>query len=168
MHLGLRALRWAGAFAKPQLVANSVLAGMLTRETCHTESWRRVDQHVDDLAQCAVGRQTAVIKQMVEAAERITLACDRLSLVIDTGGGSRRAVGVMRKRCRRLAVIRRHTKKVTSLYSTNVWPCASCGAALRHPPCKASHRTLRTPCALSLVDVSRQVLPLAIGPRVRG
>ena len=30
----------------------------------------------------AVGRQTAVIKQEVEAAEIITFACDRLSLVI--------------------------------------------------------------------------------------
>ena len=37
---------------------------------------------VDDLAQCVVGRQTAVIKQMVDAAEIITFACDRLSLVI--------------------------------------------------------------------------------------
>ena len=42
----------------------------------------RSDQHVDDLAQCAVGCQTAVFKQMVEAAEIITFACDRLSLLI--------------------------------------------------------------------------------------
>ena len=41
-----------------------------------------VDQYVDDLAQCAVGHQTVVIKQMVEAAEIITFACDGLSLVI--------------------------------------------------------------------------------------
>ena len=39
----------------------------------------KVDQHVDDLAQCAVRRQTAVIKHM---AEIITFDCDRLSLVI--------------------------------------------------------------------------------------
>ena len=37
---------------------------------------------MDDLAQCAVERQTAVIKEMIEAAETITIACDRLSLVI--------------------------------------------------------------------------------------
>ena len=41
----------------------------------------RVDQHVDDLAQCAVGHQTAVIQQMVEAAEIATFACGRLSTV---------------------------------------------------------------------------------------
>ena len=35
-----------------------------------------VDRHVDDLAQCATGRQTAVIKQIVEAAEIIMLATD--------------------------------------------------------------------------------------------
>ena len=88
----------------------------------------RDDQRVDDLARCAVGHQTAVVKQMVEAAEIIILACDRLSLVIspvstircsdvntetllrrvllesgihfgaDTGGGARRAVCVVRKR----------------------------------------------------------------------
>ena len=42
----------------------------------------RVDQHVDGLAQCAVGRQSAVVKQKVEASEFISFACDRLSLVI--------------------------------------------------------------------------------------
>ena len=40
----------------------------------------RVDQHVDDLAQCAVDHQTAVIKHIVEAAEIITSAFGRLSL----------------------------------------------------------------------------------------
>ena len=130
---------------------------------------------MDDLAQCVVGRQTAMVKRVVEAAEIVTFACDRLSLLIspksticcsnvkseallrrgllelgisvgvtrrtrdlgvDTGGGSRRSVGVMRKRLckaakrsRRLAVIRRHTKKASSLHSTNIWPCASFGAA---------------------------------------
>ena len=42
----------------------------------------RVDKHVDDLAQCAVGRQTVVIRRMLEAAEIITFACDRLNLLI--------------------------------------------------------------------------------------
>ena len=42
----------------------------------------RVDQHVDDLAQCAAGHQVAVTRQMVEAAEIITFACDRRSLGI--------------------------------------------------------------------------------------
>ena len=41
-----------------------------------------VDQHVADLAECAVGHQTAVIKEMVEAAEIITFACGTPSLVI--------------------------------------------------------------------------------------
>ena len=135
----------------------------------------RAEQHVDDLAQCAVGRQMAVIKQMMAAAEIISFACDGPSLVIspksticcsdvkteaflrrgllelginvgvarrtrglgvDRGGVSRRAVGVMRKclckaaiRSKRLAVIRRHTKKATSLHSTNIWACFSFGAA---------------------------------------
>ena len=52
-------------------------------------------------------------------------------------GGSRRAVGVMRKRLckaakqgKRLPVIRRHTKKkASSPHSTNIWPCSSFGAA---------------------------------------
>ena len=50
-------------------------------------SWRRFtgrrlwsDQHVGDLAQCAVVHQTAVIKHMVEAAEIITFVCDRLQV----------------------------------------------------------------------------------------
>ena len=42
----------------------------------------RVDQHADDLAQSTLGRQTAVIKQLVDAAEIIIFTCDRLSLVI--------------------------------------------------------------------------------------
>ena len=57
-------------------------------------------------------------------------------LGVDTGGGSRRAVGVVRKRLckaakrsRRLAVIRRHTKKASALHSTNIWPFSSFGAA---------------------------------------
>ena len=57
-------------------------------------------------------------------------------LGVDTGGGSRQAVGVLRKRLckaakrsRKLAVIRRHSKKATSLHSTNIWPCASFGAS---------------------------------------
>ena len=154
-----------------------------------------VDQHVDDLAQCTVGRQTAVIKQMVEAAEIITYACDRLGLVIsprsttccsdvktetllrrgllelgipfvvtrrtrelgvDTGGGARRAVGVMRKRlCNaakgitRLGIIRRHTQKMSSLHSTNIWPAWGGGHG---------HRTLHNPmhqiarCGLRLLQ----------------
>ena len=36
-------------------------------------------EEVHNQAQCAVGRQTAVIKRMVEAAEIITFACDRSS-----------------------------------------------------------------------------------------
>ena len=156
----------------------------------------RVEQHVDDLAQCAVGCQTAVNKQMVEAAEILTLACDRLSLVIspkstkccsdvetqellrrgplelginvgvarrtrylgaDTGGGSRRTVGVMRKRLckaskrgKSLAVIRHHTKKATSLHSTNIWSCASFEngrCAIHH----ARHPIARCRCRLSEV-----------------
>ena len=146
--LGLRAARWVSAFAEPQLVANSMLAGSkfsnvharnmlygILEEVHRAGPLVRVDQRVDDLAQCAVGRQTAVIEQMVEAAEIITFACDRVSLVIspesttrcpdvgtqallrrgllerwinvgfttrtrdlgvDTGGGSRRSVGVMK------------------------------------------------------------------------
>ena len=91
VHLGLRALRWTGAFAKPRIVADSILAGskfcnayarnMLygILEDVHrpVPRWSRIDQHVDDLAQCAVGRQTAVVKQTVEAAEFIAFACDR-------------------------------------------------------------------------------------------
>ena len=57
-------------------------------------------------------------------------------LGVDTGGGARRAVGVMRKRlckaakrCKRLAVIRRHTSKASALHSTNIWPCSSFGSA---------------------------------------
>ena len=71
-------------------MANSTLAGSksgsmlygILEEVHRALPLVRVDQHVDDLAQCAVGRQTAVIEQMVEAAEIITFACDRLSLVI--------------------------------------------------------------------------------------
>ena len=64
-----------------------------TRETCCTVfleevhrdvPWVRVDQHVDDLAQCAVGHQTEVIKQMVEAAEIITFACEPCPLAKST------------------------------------------------------------------------------------
>ena len=94
VHLGLRAPRGACAFAKPQIVANSILAGskfsnayarnMLygVLEVHRSVPLDRVDQHVDELTQCAVGHQTAVIKQMVEVAGIITFACDRLSLVI--------------------------------------------------------------------------------------
>ena len=187
-HLGLKALRWAGAFVKPQIVANSTLAGSkfsnayarnmlygILEEVHRSVPLVRVDQHVDDLAQCAVGHQTAVIKHIVEAAEIITFACDRLRLVIspklticcsdvktetllrrglvgpgihfgvtrrtrdlgfDSGGSARRAVGLTRKRLckaakrsKRLAVIRRHTKKAPSLHRTNIWPCSSLGAA---------------------------------------
>ena len=77
---------WAGAFCQATVVANSILAGykfsiVYARNTLYgiLEEVRsavllvRVDQHVDDLAQCAVGRQTAVIRQMVEAAEIVTL-----------------------------------------------------------------------------------------------
>ena len=55
----------------------------LTRDLCCTASLEevhrpvplvRVDQHVDDLAQWAVGRLTAAIKQLVEAAEIVTSA----------------------------------------------------------------------------------------------
>ena len=87
VHLGLRAKRWASAFAEPHLVANSILAGSKfsnayarnmffgsLEEVHRAVPLVRVDQHVDDLAQCAVGRQTAVIKQVVEAAELITFA----------------------------------------------------------------------------------------------
>ena len=53
---------------------------------------------------------------------------------VDTGGGSRRASGVIRlrkaaKRSKRLAVTRRHTKKASSLHSTELWPCSSFEAA---------------------------------------
>ena len=91
--MGLRALRlrWAGAFAKPRIVANRILAAYARNmmygslEQVHRAvPLVRVDQHVDDLAQCAVGRQTAVIKQMVGATEIIAFACDRLSLAIST------------------------------------------------------------------------------------
>ena len=66
-------------------------------------------------------------------------------LGLDTGAGARRAVRVMRKRlceaakpCGRLGVIRRYTKKASSLHGTNIWPCSSFGAApwaSRRPPC---------------------------------
>ena len=92
VHLGLRALRLGGAFATPQIVANSILTDskfcnvyarhMLygTLEEVHRAvPLVKVDQHVDDLAQCAVGRETAVVKEVVEATEIITFACDRLS-----------------------------------------------------------------------------------------
>ena len=95
VHLGLRALRWAGASAKPQLVANSIPAGGkfsyaharmmshgISEEVHRVAPLVRVHRHVDDLVQCAVGRQTAVIKQMVEVAEITTFACDRQSLAI--------------------------------------------------------------------------------------
>ena len=48
----------------------------ISEEVRRTVPLVRADQHVDGLAQCAVGRQTAVIKQMVEAAE-ITTSCLR-------------------------------------------------------------------------------------------
>ena len=187
LHLLLSALRWAGAHAKPRMVANSTLAGSKFLNACarngictafhRTVPFVRVDQHVDDLAQRVVGRQTAVIEQMVEAAEIITFACDRLNLVIspsrpivvltlktesifrrgllelgfsfgfarrtrdlgvDMGGGSRRAVGVMRKRLckaakrgRRLAAIRRHTMTASALHSTNIAPSSVRGIRSR-------------------------------------
>ena len=63
-HQGLRALRWAGAFAKPQMVANNILAGSKcsNRNTlCGilSDVHARVPivcvvQHVGDLAECAV------------------------------------------------------------------------------------------------------------------
>ena len=78
----LQSLRWAGALAKRRIVANSILAGNMfsnayarnmlyeiLEEVHRAVPLVRVDQHMDDLAQCAVGRQTAVTKQMVEAAE---------------------------------------------------------------------------------------------------
>ena len=69
VHLWLRALRWAGTFAKPRIVANSILAsnkfsnanarsmlyGVL-EEVHRAVPLVRVDQRVDDPAQCAVGR----------------------------------------------------------------------------------------------------------------
>ena len=72
VRLGLRALRWAGAFA--QMVANSILAGS---KFCNAYArsmfydilsdvharMATVVQHVDDLAQCAAGRQTVAIKK---------------------------------------------------------------------------------------------------------
>ena len=108
-------------------------------------------------------------KEMVEAAEIITFACDRppksthccsdvktetllrrgllelgislsvtrrtRDLKVDTEGGSRRAVGVMRKRlfkaakrCRRFAVTLFY-KKGSRLHSTTISPCSSFGAA---------------------------------------
>ena len=100
LRLLLRALRWAVAFAKPRIVANSILAGSkfsvayarnMLYGIVETVPVVRIDQHVDDLAQSAVCRQTAAIKQTVEAAaikqsveaaEITTFACDRLSLVI--------------------------------------------------------------------------------------
>ena len=64
VHLGLRALRWASAIAKPQLVANKILAGSMfsnnyarsmlygiLEEVHRTVPLARVDQHVDDLAE---------------------------------------------------------------------------------------------------------------------
>ena len=54
-------------------------------------------------------------------------------LGLDTGGGARRAVGVMTKRLckaakrsRKLGVNRRHTKKASGLRGTNI--CSSFGA----------------------------------------
>ena len=89
VHLRLRALRFAGAFAKPRIVANSILAGNkfsnayarnmlygILEEVHRAVPLVSVDQHVDDLAQCTVGRQTAVIKQMVEAAGIISFVSD--------------------------------------------------------------------------------------------
>ena len=218
--LALRALRLAGAFAEPQIVANSILVGSrfsnvyartmlygILEEVHRAVPLVRVDQHVDDLAQCAVGRQITVIKDMAEVTGITTFACHRLSLVIspksticcsdvktanllrkgllelgvhfgvtrrtrdlgvDTGRGARRADGVMRKRlckaakrCKRLAVPRRHTKKVSSLHRTNFGRVPALGRwawVLRTPPCKVSDRALRPPCVPSLVDVSRPVL----------
>ena len=44
--------------------ARNMLRGIL-EEVHRAVPLVKIDQHVDDLAQCAVGRQTAVIKQMV-------------------------------------------------------------------------------------------------------
>ena len=139
--------------------------------------------------QCAVGRQAGVIEHTLFACDRLSLVISPKSTIFcsdvktetllrrgllelginfgvsrrtrDSGGGSRRAVGLMRKRLckaakrsKRLAVIRRHTKKASSLHSTSIWyaPASELWEwALRHPPCKASNRAPRMPCAPSRV-----------------
>ena len=104
-------------------------------------------QHVDDLAQCAVGRQTAVIKQMVEAAEIITLACDRLSLVIDAGGGSRRAVARPRNVVEGLLLsdVTPRKRPVSTARTSGHAPVVVLHCAIHH----ARHRIARCGCRMS-------------------
>ena len=163
---------------------------MHTRETCSTESWRSPQDGAsgqDDLAQCAVGRQTAVIMQMVEAAEITTFACDRFSPVLSpksticcsdvkTDALDRSRHGRTRKTCGwsdEETPVQSHEARgslpfvvtpkrlpVSTIPTSGHAPALELWILeLRPPPCNVSGRALRVPCVPSLAGVSRPVLP---------
>ena len=122
-----------------------------------------------------VKTETLLRRGLLELGISLSVTRRTRDLKVDTEGGARRAVGVMRKRLctaakrrRRLGVIR------CQIFLTKKGP-ASTAPLFRHvpalerrawashlPPCKASDRALRTSCAPSLacVCVSRLALPL--------
>ena len=90
VHLGLRALRWTGAFAKPRIVADSILAGS---KFCNAYARNMLYGILEDVHRPVPAGQGSIntwmiwlsarwspdgsVKQTVEAAEFIAFACDR-------------------------------------------------------------------------------------------
>ena len=99
-------------------------------------------------------------EELLEVGINVVVARRTRDLGVDTGGGSRRAVGVMRKRLCKAAKRSRWLtpkKRPVSTAPTSGYAPALVlrDWALCHPPCKASDRALWMRSVRSLVDVSR-------------